>query len=148
MPGTNKLSWMIGLVIVALVNSAVAAAYYLRVIAACLLYENERPATTAPRELLRMGAAACGFLLLIFTFFPAILLKAGRDATRDYRDGFVAAGTDAAPSRVKSRGPKATGDSRYRGCQIHPDFSPADRQERRPGARRNGRGHRRIDGGG
>ncbi len=96
-PLAPQPGWMIGLVIVALVNSAVAAAYYLRVIAACLLYENERPATTAPRELLRMGAAACGFLLLIFAFVPGILLKAGRDATRDYRDGFVAAGTDAAP---------------------------------------------------
>ena len=96
-PNTPYPGWMIGLVIVALVNSAVAAAYYLRVIAACLLYENDRPATTAPRELLRMGAAACGFLLLIFAFFPGILLKAGRDATRDYRDGFVAARTDAAP---------------------------------------------------
>ncbi|MCH7872924.1 MAG: NADH-quinone oxidoreductase subunit N [Planctomycetes bacterium] len=95
-PGTAYPAWMIALVVIALVNSAVAAAYYLRVIAACLLYESDRPATTAPRELLRMGAAACGFLLLIFAFAPGILLKAGRDATRTYRERSVVLRSDAA----------------------------------------------------
>jgi NADH-quinone oxidoreductase subunit N len=101
-PDTAYPAWMIALVVIGLVNSAVAAAYYLRVIAACLLYESDRPATTAPRELLRMGAAACGFLLLIFAFAPGILLKAGRDATRTYRDRAMVLRSDAAPPAAAS----------------------------------------------
>ena len=42
--------WLIVLVIIGVLNSAVAAAYYLRVIAAVLLYENDRPAEATPQR--------------------------------------------------------------------------------------------------
>ena len=71
-------TWTVTLVIIALLNSALAAAYYLRVIAAVLLYENDRPAEPAPREAQQMGAVLCGMLLLIFSFYPNVLLQAGR----------------------------------------------------------------------
>lgn len=74
-------SWIIGLVIIAVLNSALAAAYYLRVIAAVLLFENDQPAEPSPREAPMMGALLCGFLLLVFAFYPNQLLRLGRSAT-------------------------------------------------------------------
>lgn len=82
-------SWIIALVIIAVLNTAIAAAYYLRVIAALLLYESDEPAEPAPREAQHMGAVLCGFLLLIFAFVPGVLMDAGRLATRDLRDDLV-----------------------------------------------------------
>jgi NADH-quinone oxidoreductase subunit N len=73
--------WMIGLVIVGVLNSALAAAYYLRVIAAVLLYESDQSAHAATREAPHMGALLCGFLTLIFMFYPGALLAQGRAAT-------------------------------------------------------------------
>ena len=84
-------SWIIALVVIAVLNTAIAAAYYLRVIAALLLYENDEPAEPAPREAQHMGAVLCGFLLLIFAFVPGVLMDAGRLATRDLRDDLVRA---------------------------------------------------------
>jgi NADH-quinone oxidoreductase subunit N len=74
--------WVVALVVIAVLNSALAAAYYLRVIAACLLYESDEPAAAAPREALHVGAILCGFLLLIFSFYPNALLGMGRAATK------------------------------------------------------------------
>jgi NADH-quinone oxidoreductase subunit N len=73
--------WIIALVIIAVLNSALAAAYYLRVIAAVLLFENDQPAEPSPREAPMMGALLCGFLLLIFAFYPGALMRQGTDAT-------------------------------------------------------------------
>jgi NADH-quinone oxidoreductase subunit N len=89
-PDTPSQGWTIALVIIAGVNSAIGAAYYLRVTAAVLLYENDRPADAAPYELQRAGAAACGFLLLIFMIQPGWLMNVGRNASSQYRAGYVA----------------------------------------------------------
>jgi len=72
--------WIVALVILAVLNSALAAAYYLRVIAAVLLYESDETAEPAPREAPLMGALLCGLLLLILAFSPNALLRAGRSA--------------------------------------------------------------------
>lgn len=87
---TPSANWTIALVVIAGVNSAIGAAYYLRVTAAVLLYENDRPATAAPYELQRAGAVACGFLLLIFMLQPGWLMNVGRNASSQYRAGYVA----------------------------------------------------------
>ncbi|GMU82115.1 MAG: NADH-quinone oxidoreductase subunit N [Planctomycetota bacterium] len=73
--------WIIALVIIGVVNSAIGAAYYLRVIAAVLLYENDEPATPAPREAQHMGVVLCGFLTLIFAFAPDLVLRQGHVAS-------------------------------------------------------------------
>ncbi|MFN0135883.1 MAG: hypothetical protein ACKVS9_07165, partial [Phycisphaerae bacterium] len=73
--------WIIALVIIAAINSAIGAAYYLRVIAACLLYENDEAAEPAPREAQHMGALLCGFLTLLFAFFPSVLMNASGGAS-------------------------------------------------------------------
>ncbi len=77
---------LVVLVIIAVLNSAMAAAYYLRVIAAVLLYDNERPAIVLPREALHVGALLCGFLTIFFAFYPNALLASGREATIELRE--------------------------------------------------------------
>ncbi|MBU0639054.1 MAG: NADH-quinone oxidoreductase subunit N [Planctomycetes bacterium] len=95
-PGPHA-HWLIALVVIAVLNSALAAAYYLRVIAACLLYENPEPAEAAPREAQHVGALLCGFLLLFFMFCPSVLMGRGRDATSGFRAASLVA-TDPAPA--------------------------------------------------
>ena len=78
-------SWIVGLVIVAVLNSALAAAYYLRVTAAALLYESDQPATSTQREGESVGALLCGFLVLIFAIYPTVLFTPSQAATADLR---------------------------------------------------------------
>jgi NADH-quinone oxidoreductase subunit N len=89
--------WLVALVIVAVLNSALAAAYYLRVIAAVLLYENDDPARGRPREAQQIGALLCGFLLLVFAFYPGGLMAAGKDATAQLRERLEPGGSVARP---------------------------------------------------
>ncbi|MFH1745588.1 MAG: NADH-quinone oxidoreductase subunit N [Planctomycetota bacterium] len=77
--------WLLVLVIIGVLNSALAAAYYLRVIAAVLLYENEKPAEAVQHESQHIGAVLCGFLLLVFAFYPSVLLQPSRQATAGLR---------------------------------------------------------------
>jgi NADH-quinone oxidoreductase subunit N len=79
----GRSAWLIALVVIAVLNTALAAAYYLRVIAAVLVYENDRPARAEPREAQHLGALLCGFLLLIFAFHPSGLLTASQEATTE-----------------------------------------------------------------
>jgi NADH-quinone oxidoreductase subunit N len=77
---------LVVLVIFAVLNSALAAAYYLRVIAAVLLYDNERPAFALSREAQHIGTLACGFLLIVLAFVPSLLMNPGLMATRELRN--------------------------------------------------------------
>lgn len=77
---------LVVLVIIAVLNSALAAAYYLRVIAAVLLYDSERPARAMPAQAPQIGALLCGFLLLIFALYPTGLMSAGQVATHEIRE--------------------------------------------------------------
>ena len=92
--GDPYSTWLIVLVIIAVLNSALAAAYYLRVAAAVLLFENDEPAEPAPREAQMMGALLCGFLLLAFAFYPRPLMQIGRDATEVFREPHVSLSQD------------------------------------------------------
>ncbi|RMF85484.1 MAG: hypothetical protein D6744_01315 [Planctomycetota bacterium] len=86
--GGDKQSWIIALVIIAAINSAIGAAYYLRVTAVVLLYEADETADPAPREAQYMGAVLCGFLTLLFTFYPNLLMNAGSNATVHLRAAY------------------------------------------------------------
>jgi NADH-quinone oxidoreductase subunit N len=79
-------SWLVALVVLALVNSAVAAAYYLRAIAAILLYENDYPAEAIPHESPHLGVALCGFLLLALAAYPGLLWEPGQRASSALSD--------------------------------------------------------------
>lgn len=97
---TAQQKWVVTLVIIAMINTAIGAAYYLRVIAAVLLYENDEPAEPAPREAQTMSTMLCGILMLVFTFFPNLLMQAGRIATDSLREG----GIDLTPRRTADGG--------------------------------------------
>lgn len=77
--------WLIALVILGVVNSAIGAAYYLRVIAAVLLYENDNPAEPEPYEMPQLGAMMCGVFILLFAFLPGMLLTRGHEASQSMR---------------------------------------------------------------
>jgi formate hydrogenlyase subunit 3/multisubunit Na+/H+ antiporter MnhD subunit len=77
--------WLIALVVVGVLNSALAAAYYLRVIAAALWYENPEPARAVAREAPQIGTLLCGFMLVVLMFFPSGLLTAGSEATTELK---------------------------------------------------------------
>ena len=124
----GREAWMVALVIIAVLNTALSAAYYLRVIAAVLLYENKHPAAAAPREAEHIGALLCGFLLLLFTFFPSLLMTPGKAATAelgeqdpasltrraaDVRPGLSRSAIDG--SGVQAERDRPTGVSRQRG---------------------------------
>lgn len=87
----TQQSWLIGLVIIAALNSALAAAYYLRVIAAVLVHDNEEPATAVDHAMPQAGTMIAAVLLVIFCFRPVDLLNRSREATSRLRsfDGFT-----------------------------------------------------------
>lgn len=93
----GRETWMVVLVVIAVLNTALSAAYYLRVIAAVLLYVNERPASASPREAEHIGALLCGMLLLLFMFFPGLLMTPGKAATAELLE-------HAAPSTAQAAG--------------------------------------------
>lgn len=93
-------AWLVALVILAVLNTAVGAAYYLRVIAAVLLYESDEPAELAPREAPYWGVLLCGFLLLFFSIYPNALLGQGRVAGEDLRQRIVLRQDGAAAPRA------------------------------------------------
>ncbi|MBK9119459.1 MAG: NADH-quinone oxidoreductase subunit N [Phycisphaerales bacterium] len=102
LPDTYR-TWLLVLVIIAVLNSAIAAAYYLRVIGAVLFFEPEETARAEQREAPQIGALLCGFLLIIFSFYPGGLFEAGRQATVDLErtqdriPGVVRMSTSVAP---------------------------------------------------
>lgn len=91
---------MIVLVVIAAVNTAIGAAYYLRVTAACLLYENDEPAEPAPREAQRLGALMAGFLMLIFAIVPSVLFARVDRTTEMLRQADATAIVEPAPPAV------------------------------------------------
>lgn len=101
--------WLGALVIIGVVNSAIGAAYYLRVIAACIVYENEEPADTIPALTPQVGAMMTGILLLIYTFFPNPLLTMGRGATLEWRRPLEFA-SRAVPGPVPPVAARASGE--------------------------------------
>lgn len=81
--GGQTQAWLVALVLIGMVNTAIGAAYYLRVIAACLLYESDDPIDSVDRDAPRMGAVICGFLTLMFMFYPTALFEPGRAASSE-----------------------------------------------------------------
>ena len=95
--GPEVRTWLISLVVLAMINSAIAAAYYLRVTAAVLLYESDEVAEPAPREAQYVGAIMCGFLLLVYAFWPNGLLNVGRSASTDLQRAAITVPVSAEP---------------------------------------------------
>lgn len=78
---------MIVLVIVGVLNAAVAAAYYLRIAAACLMGPDDDKADETPPtpcDALRLGLAACAAFVLLVFFRPGPLMQMARHAAEPF----------------------------------------------------------------
>ncbi len=92
-------AWTVSLVIIAVLNSVLGAAYYLRVIAALFLYENPAPPEVDRPPAQHLGAVLSGLLLVIFAFYPGGLMDGAKAATGELQRRLApngSAGTGAA----------------------------------------------------
>lgn len=77
--GDPHRSALIWLAVIGVLNSAVAAAYYLRIIGACYVSEEDAGTVMIPRSLgARISIGACAALVLIIGFWPQGLLRMAR----------------------------------------------------------------------
>jgi NADH-quinone oxidoreductase subunit N len=74
---------MIVLAVIAVVNSAIAAAYYLRIVGACYLARPVGEASSEPAFSLKVGLALCGLLVLALGLGPQNLMRCVGQASRD-----------------------------------------------------------------
>lgn len=82
-PHQQALIW---LAVIGFVNAAVAAAYYLRIIAACYLREAEpQPAVIPQSRGVRASVLGCALLILIIGLWPAGLIRMARQTFFDLR---------------------------------------------------------------
>jgi NADH-quinone oxidoreductase subunit N len=92
-PGSPHGRAFIVLAVIAALNSAVGAAYYLRVIATCYLAEPKTQVSVPDRPWLRLGLAICGVFVLGFGVWPRELLRVARVAG----EGAAASAAASAP---------------------------------------------------
>jgi NADH-quinone oxidoreductase subunit N len=78
----HKVS-MIVLVIIGMLASAIGAAYYLRIIAACYLREPEVEVTTVRCGLLKLGVAVAAVIVMAAGLLPGRLIAGARQAAGD-----------------------------------------------------------------
>jgi NADH-quinone oxidoreductase subunit N len=116
-PAWSSVQWyMVALVVIALINSAIGAAYYLRVTATMILGEPaEEQTEVVGREPQQVSVVLCGLLTLILMVAPQLLMVPGRIATLDIR---TANRAQPAPTRLADGGKSAM-----------PDFSATARPE-------------------
>ena len=74
---------LIVLAVIGVLNAAVAAAYYLRTIAACYLREPTTSLTARPCVALRCGIAACAVVVVAIGLWPSAAWEKSRQATKD-----------------------------------------------------------------
>lgn len=78
-PHGVALRW---LAVIAVINSAIGAGYYLRIVATCYLRDEESPATIIPNSgALRVGVLLCCLFVLVVGLWPQGLLNLARGST-------------------------------------------------------------------
>ena len=73
---------LIALAIIGVINSAIAAAYYLRIAAACYLGEEEVPTERIGGAPMRFSLTACGLVLLVLFAWSSPLVSRAQSAAR------------------------------------------------------------------
>lgn len=81
--GTARAMPMLALVIIGVLNSAIAAAYYLRIIAACYLGKPADGIHASRCRMLHVGLAACAVLVMALFLRPAMLFDRAHSAVAD-----------------------------------------------------------------
>ncbi|MCZ6684072.1 MAG: hypothetical protein O7B26_12905, partial [Planctomycetota bacterium] len=71
---------MVVLVVIAVLNSAIAAAYYLRIVASCYLRKPADGVRASPCRALQVSIAACALVVLAVFLRPGVLFDRARDA--------------------------------------------------------------------
>jgi NADH-quinone oxidoreductase subunit N len=82
---------MIVLAIIGVLASAIGAAYYLRIVAACLIGEPVRRTEPVLNPALQIGVAICSIVVLLAGVFPGWLHSRSAVATQSVRSGSVPA---------------------------------------------------------
>lgn len=76
---------MIVLAVLGVLNSVVAAFYYLRIIAACYLHEPREATVLAQRGMLQFGLAICAVFIILVGLWPHELFRLSGLASNDLR---------------------------------------------------------------
>jgi NADH:ubiquinone oxidoreductase subunit 2 (subunit N) len=71
---------MVVLVVIAVVNSAIGAAYYLRIAAACYLRDADGQSRLSGDFMLRVGLGICGAAMVVLFVIPKPLADRARHA--------------------------------------------------------------------
>ncbi len=74
---------LIALAIIGVINSAIAAAYYLRIAATCYFGDETEPAEPTADQPLRLAVAMCSIAMLAFFVWPTGLVNGARKATTE-----------------------------------------------------------------
>jgi NADH-quinone oxidoreductase subunit N len=72
---------LIYLAIIAVINSAIAAAYYLRIVAACFIGDSEADYEPQGGPSTRLALAACSIAMIVFFFLPGAVATPAQTAT-------------------------------------------------------------------
>jgi NADH-quinone oxidoreductase subunit N len=72
---------MVVLAVLGVINAAIGAAYYLRIVAACYLDEEREPLDYVPSGTLRFGVTLCALITLAFGIWPRDLMQLSRQAS-------------------------------------------------------------------
>lgn len=99
---------LIWLAVIGVINSAIGAAYYLRIAAACYLGDRTQQHAYVGGAPLRLATAVCGLLMLILFVWPSVLIGSARSATKTMSHtpplDQVAMKTQAAPPLTAQEG--------------------------------------------
>lgn len=82
---TGRFGPMLALVIIGVLNSAIAAAYYMRIVATCFLRPPADGIRSSSCPALRISLAVCAIALLLAFFRPTSLLTQANDAVDSIR---------------------------------------------------------------
>jgi NADH-quinone oxidoreductase subunit N len=72
---------LVALAVIAVINSAIGAAYYLRIVAACFLREPNDDLRREGGAMLKLGIAICSMTMLVLFIRPNQLTQSARSAT-------------------------------------------------------------------
>jgi NADH-quinone oxidoreductase subunit N len=95
---------LLALAIIGVINSAIAAAYYLRVVGWCYCDDGSRLPQTSGRTALQIGGAVCTLLMIVWFVWPQALLNQAREATMRHTNS--AAAMHVAPHQESAVGLK------------------------------------------
>lgn len=114
--GTSHPFWkpVLVLAVIGVINSAIGAAYYLRIIAAAYLQEEVEQVRVVSRTPLRLGLAYCALPMLFLFAWPGVLVREARKATVMLRESVPRVRT-----RVTANVPPAEAEKVSQGDRQH-----------------------------